>query len=510
MTRSDSSNRASQDGSLAETTIPRPMALVVLLMGAFLPPLDYFIVNLALPAIREGVQATSAQIQLIVSAYASAYAVFLITGGRLGDLFGRKRMFLTGLTGFTASSALCGFATSGSLLVAGRILQGITASVMAPQVLASIRTVFTPEQQVKIMGIYGFVFGAASIVGQLGGGALISYGPFGLGWQAIFFVNVPVGVLALLGAWRFIPENVPSRVASLDLRGVALLSLFLALVVYPLTHGRESGWSPWLFFSLAASLPVFAIFLWIERRLKREGRDPLVDLDLFLNPAFTAALALAFLFYCDSVFFLTYGIYLQTGLGWTPMASGIAIMPFAIGLLVGPLSSTALANRIHGHVLTVGFGLMALGFSTVAVAARLSTVPTALFYAGLVAAGIGHGIVLPSIVRIALKEADQTKSGLASGVVISTLQIGSAFGTAAISGLFFAALGKQTTPTAYALAFRSGVTVNAALLFVCILLCLWLVRYQRGRDRAQLHIGEREREGVTVASRGTLRSEPLS
>jgi Na+/melibiose symporter-like transporter len=335
---------------------------------------------------------------------------------------------------------------------------------------------------------------------ERGGGALISYRPFGLGWQAIFLVNVPVGVLALLGAWRFVPENAPPRAASLDLQGVALLSLFLALVIYPLTHGRESGWSAWLLFTLAASLPVFAIFLWTERRLKREGRDPLVDLDLFRNPAFTAALALAFLFYCDSVFFLTYGIYLQTGLGWSPIVSGIAIMPFAIGLLVGPLSSPALANRIHGHVLTVGFGLMALGFSTVALAARLSTVPTAPFYAGLVAAGIGHGIVLPSIVRIALMEADQTKSGLASGVVISTLQIGSAFGTAAISGLFFAALGKQTTPTAYALAFRSGVTANAALLFVCVLLCLWLVRYQRGRDRARLHIRERDREGVTIAS----------
>jgi MFS family permease len=159
----------------------RKIALLVLLTGAFLPPLDYFIVNLALPAIRTGLNATTAQIQLIVSAYASAYAVFLITGGRLGDIFGRKRMFISGLVGFALSSALCAFAPSGGVLVFGRVLQGLTASVMAPQVLATIRSAFSPIQQIKIMSMYGFVFGAASVIGQLGGGALITFHPLGFG-----------------------------------------------------------------------------------------------------------------------------------------------------------------------------------------------------------------------------------------------------------------------------------------------------------------------------------------
>src|SRR6266702_4834672 len=200
------------------------LALAVLFVGAFLAPLDYFIVNLALPAIHTGLNASDAQLQLIVSAYASAYAVLLITGGRLGDLFGRRRMFMTGMAGFVVASALCGFAPNGHVLVIARIVQGMAASVMAPQVLATVRAVVPLHQQTRVMGFYGFVFGLASIVGQLGGGALITYQPFGLDWRAIFLINIPVGVLAFIGAWKYVPENQSATREGVDLKGVALLS----------------------------------------------------------------------------------------------------------------------------------------------------------------------------------------------------------------------------------------------------------------------------------------------
>ncbi|WP_027798459.1 MFS transporter [Paraburkholderia dilworthii] len=476
---------AARSARVAEQAAPRferqGLALAVLFVGAFLAPLDYFIVNLALPSIRTGLSATDAQLQLVVSAYASVYAVLLITGGRLGDLFGRRRMFMTGMAAFVIASALCGFATSGHMLVVSRIVQGMAAAVMAPQVLATIRAVVPLHQQTRVMSFYGFVFGLSSIVGQLGGGALITYHPFGLDWRIIFLINIPIGIAAFLGTWKFVPENQPATRTGLDMKGVALLSAVLLLVIYPMTHGREAGWPAWTFAMFALAVPVLALFVLIERRVERGGGHPLVDLQLFRNRAFALGLVLAFLFYCNSAFFLTYGIFLQTGLHWTPLASGVAIMPFAIGFVIGPLTSPAVVRRIGGHVLTLGFSMMTLGFTVTGWAASEATVPDLLFYAGLVCAGVGHGLLLPSIMRIVLLEVAPEKAGLASGVVSSTLQIGSAFGTAAISGAFFGALGAgaRATPAAYAHAFQLSLAINAVLMFVCIGLSVLLVRHQQ-------------------------------
>ncbi|MGA7779564.1 MAG: MFS transporter [Paraburkholderia sp.] len=455
------------------------LALAVLFVGAFLAPLDYFIVNLALPSIHTGLNATDAQLQLVVSAYASAYAVLLITGGRLGDLFGRRRMFMTGMAAFVVASALCGTATSGHLLVIARIVQGMAAAVMAPQVLATIRAVVPLHQQTKVMSFYGLVFGLASIVGQLGGGALITYHPFGLDWRIIFLINIPIGILAFIGTWKFVPENQPKTQTGVDFKGVGLLSAVLMLVIYPMTHGREAGWPLWTFAMFALAVPVFALFVATERRVERLGGHPLVDLQLFRNPAFALGLVLAFLFYCNSAFFLTYGIFLQTGLHWSPLASGIAIMPFAIGFVIGPLLSPIVVKRVGGHVLTLGFSMMTLGFVVTGWASTQAVSPDLLFYCALPCAGIGQGLLLPSIMRIVLHEVAQEKAGLASGVISSTLQIGAAFGTAAVSGAFFSVLGGRTTPEAYAHAFQSSLAINALLMFICIGLSVLLVRHQK-------------------------------
>jgi len=489
------SGNPAQPASLAGQPAPafarQGLALVVLFIGAFLAPLDYFIVNLALPSIHSGLNATDAQLQLVVSAYSSVYAVLLITGGRLGDLFGRRRIFMAGMAGFVVASALCGLATSGQMLVISRIVQGMTAAIMAPQVLATIRAVVPLHQQTRVMSLYGFVFGLSSIVGQLGGGALITYHPFGLDWRIIFLINIPIGIVAFLGTWRFVPENQPATRTSLDMKGVALLCAVLLLVIYPMTHGREAGWPAWTFAMFALAVPALALFVATEKRVEQGGGHPLVDLQLFRNPAFALGLALAFLFYCNSAFFLTYGIFLQTGLHWTPLASGVAIMPFAVGFVIGPLTSPAVVVRIGAHVLTLGFSLMTLGFAVTGWAATEAATPDLAFYAGLVCAGVGHGLLLPNIMRIALQEVAPEKAGLASGVVSSTLQIGSAFGTAAISGAFFGALGAanapgmssghaaSATPVAYAQAFQLSLAINAVLMFACIGLSVLLVRHQQ-------------------------------
>ncbi len=457
----------------------RRLAIAVLLMGAFLPPLDFYIVNLALPAIREGLRTTGSQLQLIISSYASAYAVFLITGGRLGDLYGRKRIFMTGMACFVLASIICGLAPDGLVLICGRLLQGASAAVMAPQVLATIRILFSVEEQPGVMGLYGSVFGLASIMGQLLGGALITWHPFGLTWQSIFWINVPIGAIALVGAARFVPEIQPSRRARLDLTGVALLSLFLGSIIYPLTCGREAGWPPWTFISFAASVPILVVFVRTERWISRIGGDPLIDLGLFRNVTFVIGLVMAFLFYCISVFFLTFGIYLQSGLGWTALGSGIGILPFAIGFVAGSLRSAKLFERIGNHILSVGFALLTLGFGITALDLYAGHGPGIILYLGLISAGIGQGFLQPSTVRIVLSEVEPEKAGLAAGVVTSTLQIGAAVGVAAIGSVFFGVLNKQTNEAAYGEAFASALAVAAFLQAIGMALGAILNKRQR-------------------------------
>lgn len=445
-------------------------ALVVLLIGAILPPLDYFIVNLALPAIRDGIGARPAELQLVVSAYACANAVVQITGGRLGDLYGRKRMFMVGMAGFVVASALCGLAGSGAVLVGGRVLQGLFAAILAPQVLATIRSVFSPQEQVRVMGFYGFVFGLAAVIGQLGGGALISLHPFGLGWRAIFLVNVPIGVLALLGSWRFIPESRPPRGQRIDVPGTVLLSLFLLMLVYPLTHGREAGWPLWMVACIVGALPMLGALLAVEVRRLAGGRDALLDVRLLRNPVVALGLTLAFLFYMLSAFFLSYGIYLQGCLNWSPLASGLAILPLGIGFLASPLLMPRLVARFGGYrVLTLGFALLAAGVATTAALAG-EHAPGAGFYAGIAAIGVGQGLVLPSVVRIVLAEVDAARAGVASGMVTAMLQIGAAVGAATLGGLFLARLGAQPGALDYVQGFRTAMWALTVVLLVCVAL----------------------------------------
>ncbi|WP_175674364.1 MFS transporter [Burkholderia ambifaria] len=445
-------------------------ALVVLLVGAILPPLDYFIVNLALPAIRDGIGARPAELQLVVSAYACANAVVQITGGRLGDLYGRKRMFMVGMAGFVVASALCGLAGSGAVLVGGRVLQGLFAAILAPQVLATIRSVFTPQEQVRVMGFYGFVFGLAAVIGQLGGGALISLHPFGLGWRAIFLVNVPIGILALLGSWRFIPESRPPRGQRIDVPGTVLLSLFLLMLVYPLTHGREAGWPLWMVACIVGALPMLGALLAVEARRLAGGRDALLDVRLLRNPIVALGLTLAFLFYMLSAFFLSYGIYLQGCLNWSPLASGLAILPLGIGFLASPLLMPRLVARFGGYrVLTLGFAMLTAGVATAAALAG-EHAPGAGFYAGIAAIGVGQGLVLPSVVRIVLAEVDAARAGVASGMVTAMLQIGAAVGAAMLGGLFFARLGAQPGALDYVQGFRTAMWALTIVLLGCVAL----------------------------------------
>lgn len=437
-------------------------ALPILLAGAFLPPLDFTIVNLALPAIRQDLGATSSDVQFVISAYAATYAVFLITGGRLGDLYGRKSMFLVGVAGFTLASALCGAAWSPAALIAGRVLQGVMATVMAPQVLASIRVLFPGAAQGRALALYGATFGLANLCGQVLGGVLVSSHPFGLVWQAIFFVNVPIGLATLLGGTAFLRDTRSPHGQRLDIGGVVLLSLTLGLLVYPLIEGREIGWPWWIVVMLAASPAVLATFVLFESRLGKRGGSPLVELSLFRDRRFATGIAMALAFYMQNAFFLTFSVFLQSGLGMTPMEAGAATLPYVSGSFVASMASSYLMRRLGSYALTLGFALQAFGFFIVAFAVE-SVLPGSLDI-GLVTAGMGFGIIMPSVIKAVVGVVDSRHAGLASGVVISALQVGSALGVAIIGGLFYSALGGGQTRQAYPHAFSLALDCIVAVL----------------------------------------------
>lgn len=272
---------------------PRRWAMfVILLVGAFLPPLDFFIVNVALPAIQSELGASFSAEQLVISSYAAVYAVTLITGGRLGDIYGRGRMFFLGLIGFAAASLLCGLAWSPWVLIIGRILQGATAAIMAPQALASVQAIFPEAEKPFALSLYGAVFGLASVIGQVSGGILISANLFGLGWRTIFLVNLPVALLVILFGVPLLKETRAQSAQRLDPVGTLLTTVMLSAVIVPLTEGREAGWPWWTWLSLLA-FPLLARLLWrYEDRLSQHGGSPLLNPAVLCAPGLGQGLAM--------------------------------------------------------------------------------------------------------------------------------------------------------------------------------------------------------------------------
>src|SRR5689334_3199856 len=255
----------------------RWFALAIVMTAAFMDLVDVTIVNIAIPSIREDTGASFGQIQWITAGYALAFAAGLITGGRLGDIYGRKRLFLLGITGFTIASALCGFAANPEMLVASRILQGAMAAMMVPQVLSIVHATFPADERGKVFGLFGAIVGLGAVSGPLLGSLLTEWNLFGLEWRPIFLINLPVGIAALFLGSRYITESKAPRALKLDLVGVALVTLGLLMLLYPLTRGRELGWPLWGYVSMAGAFVVLAALVAYERRKAVRDGSPLVE-----------------------------------------------------------------------------------------------------------------------------------------------------------------------------------------------------------------------------------------
>lgn len=423
----------------AGTSVPdarRWLALFVLLTGTLLPPLDFFIVNVSLPAMRAGLQASADVSQLVISVYAAAYAVALILGGRLGDLYGRKRVLIAGMLGFGVASVLCGLAPSPGMLVVGRLLQGISAAIMAPQSLASIHALFPAEEKNRALSLYGATFGLASVGGQLLGGVLVSASPWGLGWRSVFLINLPLIIVAVPAAMKLLPESRAERAPRLDVPGALLLAAGLLALVVPLIEGQERHWPWWCTVPLVLSLPVLSLFWQYEKARERAGGTPLVLPSLLAVRGLRRSLASTFFFYALAAFFLVFAVYEQVGLGHGPLTAGLAILPLGIGFLLGPLCVPYIARRLGSRTASFGMVLEVLGLAMVATLAFADA--SSWLALPLFLTGVGQGIALPALVRLNVDHVETRWAGLASGLVNATLQISAAVSVALFGGLFVA------------------------------------------------------------------------
>ncbi len=465
----------------------RWLTLAVVLTAAFLGTLDFFIINLALPSIQSNLHASFAQVQLVIAAYGLAYALCLITGGRLGDIHGRKRVFLLGVAGFTLASVLCGLAPSPELLIAARTVQGVAAALMFPQVLSIIQVTFPAHERGRAFAAYGVVQGAASFSGIVLGGLLVQANLFDLGWRPIFLVNLPLGLMTVAAGWRLIPESRSPAARRLDLGGVALVSAALLLLVYPLVEGPESGWPLWSFICLAAALPALLVFVLFERRVQARGGSPLVELRLFRNSAFAVGLLTTLAFCCGlSAFFLTVTLFLQRGLGLSPTIASLAFAPFAIGYLTASGAALRLGRRLGGGVILVGSAVMAAALVGVIVLAQvrgrdltvLELMPVLLVY------GVGQGLTFPTLIATALSRVPSVDAGSASGVLATVQQVAFSLGVAVIGSVFFAMLGSNGSPAAYAGALGAALFCNIVLLTLTFALAFRLPRFAPGEAHA--------------------------
>ena len=473
---------------------PRPPApgwgpLLVVLAGTFMALLDFFIVNVALPSIQSGLHASRAAVQLIIAGYGLTFATGMITGGRLGDLYGRRRMFMTGLALFTLTSAACGLAPGAGLLIGARVLQGAAGALMTPQVLAIIGIVYAGPRRDRAFAAYGLAMGFAGVLGQLLGGAIITASVGGSGWRGIFLINVPVGLTALVLARRVIPEfaghGVPSSIGDsgagrLDLAGTALATAGLAAVVAPLIEGQQYGWPAWTWASLAAAPVLLGGFVVHQRRRAASGRSPLVDPGLFASRGFSVGSLAALAFgLVPASFFFVLALFLQDGLGLSPLLSGEVFAAVGAGYFAAMMLATGLARRLGRQVLALGAAVVAAGALLLAAAdggsswaplswAPLSWMPLSWMplLPGLAVTGFGIGLVLVPLSATVLAGVDPQHAGAAAGVLATAQQVGGAVGVALVGVVFYRSLGAGAFGHAMtaALILLAGLTVATAAL----------------------------------------------
>jgi len=424
----------------------------ILLAGAFMPIMDFFITNVALPSIDASLHASPPALQLVIAGYGVAYAALLVLGGRLGDRYGRHRIFLGGLVGFVLASLACGLAPSAGFLIGARIVQGAAAALLIPQVLATFHHTLEGERKARAMALYGATSGIAAVVGQVVGGLLVSADIAGASWRPIFLVNVPVGIIVLLAAARIVPATRSPHPVGADLRGTVLFAATLTALLVPLTEGHALGWPWWTWLLLAIAVLLGGLTYLAEKRAEARGEVPLLPPSLLRLPSMSRGLAMLLLFSAGfGSFMFVFALTIQDGLHNDALSGGLTIVPMALLFLAGSFAAPRLITRFGRAALSAGAvaqlaGLVWLVSVLVAGWPQVSLLSMA---APLALVGAGQSLLFAGMFRSVLADVPAHLGGIGSGVLITLQQAGLALGVAALGSLYLA-LRPHSYPHAFA------------------------------------------------------------
>lgn len=457
---------------------PPWLGLSILLLAGFVTIFDLFVVNVAIPSMQASLGASLPQIGFIIAGYELAFGVLLITGGRLGDINGRRRLFVLGMAGFTLASALCGLAPNVETLIGARIAQGLTAALLFPQVYASIRVNFSANDSRRAFGLLGMTLGLAAIAGQVMGGFLVEANLFDLGWRTIFLINIPIGLFATAMA-GFIPETRAQERPAVDWQGVVLVSLGLTLLLVPLIEGPAHGWPLWAFASMACAVVLAAAFYLQQERRRQAGFEALVDMTLMRQPRFARGGLLVVLIYStSSSFFLCFALLAQTGFGLSPLEAGSAFVPCSVGFVVASLVAPRLVARFGPSAIAAGALLYALSLGILIAQVWVAAIDLVVAHLipMLILVGAAQGLIMTPLLNLVLGFVEERQAGMASGVVATLQQVGAALGVAVVGMLFGAALGAGGSAQLYASAFVSGMTYNLAAATIAAAVILAIAR----------------------------------
>jgi EmrB/QacA subfamily drug resistance transporter len=444
--------------------------------------LDSTITQVAAPTIRGDLGGSTAMLEWVTAAYGLAMALGLLTGGRLGDLYGRKRVLLYGLSAFLLASAACAAATGPTELIAARAVQGGAGAIMVPQVFGLISELFAPEEMGKAFGVYGPVMGLSAMLGPIVSGGLINLDVLGSGWRMIFLVNLPIGAFALITGARLLPSSAPQATgAGLDLRGVLLAGVGMFMLVFPLVEGHQLHWPAWLLAMLAGSVPVLAGFAAYQRRRKAAGRTPLVEPGIFTRRSYTSGLAFSLVF-CGSMggIVLLFNVLLQVGLGYTAWHSALTTAPWALGAFVGSAIGGIQMARHGRRILHAGLIIEALGLAAIYTVLQTdgAGVATIDLLAPMIIGGIGMGMVFVPLFDIVMAGAEPHEIGSASSVLQSTNGLGMSLGVAGLGAIFFAIAGTDG-PHGFITAGEWTALASIALLALGFLIAFQLPTHAR-------------------------------
>lgn len=439
---------SAQDHAAGFTNKMRTVALIIVAMAFIMDLLDSTIVNIAIPSIQANLGASYATIQWLIAGYALTFATLLITGGRMGDVYGYKKVFMFGVAGFTLASLFCGVAWNSEALIIGRLLQGTMAALMVPQVMSLMQVMYKPHERGAVMGIFGALAGVAATLGPIIGGVLIHFNIAGLDWRPIFLINIPVGIFAFVAGEKYLPNGKSPHPLKLDLIGTAIIIVAMFLLVFPLIQGRELGWPTWSFVMLIAALPMLLIFGRWQRIKQTKDGSPLVVPALVRTKTFVIGLIINLTFEGAMLgFFLPFTLILQVGLGFSVIKAALTGIPTAIGISVTmAVFSQKLIAKLGRYTMILGVFLMSAGLVLLQAMLKhygLDMSPWA-FIPGLLLVGSGMALIMSPMFSVALSDVDAKHAGSASGVLNAVQQLGGAVGIALIGLVFFSHLSSHS------------------------------------------------------------------